>query len=31
VLNTIITAATRDAATPATLLGGGTTLAAMKA
>lgn len=31
VLNTIITAATRDATTPATLLGGGTTLAAMKA
>jgi len=31
VLNTIITAATADAASPATLLGGGKTLAAMKA
>lgn len=31
VLNTIITAATADAATPATLLGSGKTLAAMKA
>ncbi|MEO6600064.1 MAG: DUF1552 domain-containing protein [Polyangiaceae bacterium] len=31
VLNTIITAATRDAASPATMLGGGSTLAAMKA
>jgi hypothetical protein len=31
VLNTIITAATADAASPATLLGSGKTLAAMKA